>query len=217
MRCLRENHQIRPVGDITRIAHRKTSPLTRRPHIINDAGIGRKSCGCTECQCDRNELGCKNPGKCIAAAEIILDAIYPKWNPTRNNGDLCEDLALTTEELERNQCGVKGTFTFDPDFRLKDISHGLRIFGDNTGMRQIGAKRYRRTNLAQPRLTVFIHVSITRPNADEAQMKVMILDDSETVFKDALALSFTTLAPRASFSTALLGRLLWVIQSPDPN
>ncbi|KAJ6506685.1 hypothetical protein C8R45DRAFT_755969, partial [Mycena sanguinolenta] len=103
MTCLRENHQIRDVGDIARIAHRKTTPLTRRPHKINDSGIGRKNCGCTECQHDRNELGCKNPGKCIAAAEIILEAIYPKWNPTRENGDLCEELALTPEEEERNR------------------------------------------------------------------------------------------------------------------
>ncbi|KAJ6506246.1 hypothetical protein C8R47DRAFT_917830, partial [Mycena vitilis] len=134
VKCLRENHQVRNVADIIEIANRTTPPLSRRPHRRNNLGMSRKNCGCVRCQHDRNELGCKHPGKCIVTAEIILDAIYPKWNPTRGLGDLCDELALTEEEREQNERGGQGQIdvvTFDPVFRLNDFSHGFRIFSSN--------------------------------------------------------------------------------------
>lgn len=219
VKCLRENHQVRNVGDIVSIAHRRTSPLNRRPHRLNESGISRKNCGCVACQRDRNELGCKHPGKCIAAAEILLDAIYPKWNPTCENRDLCNELALTDEEREQNGQAQNDIVTFDPDFMLRDLSHGFRIFASDTDnvMNKICAKRYRAPSPDPPKLTIFLHAHILHPGEQDAEMKILILDKFQTKFNVALNPSFTTIEPLVSFSTALLAGLLWVIQNVNKN
>ncbi|KAJ6448283.1 hypothetical protein DFH09DRAFT_837593, partial [Mycena vulgaris] len=122
---------IRNVREVLTIAHRTTSPLNRRPHQVNKSGVGRQNCGCVECRRDRVELGCKNPGECIESARALLNAIFPKWNPTSDNGDLCDALALTEDEQAENSDAARGqsnVTTFDPDFRLREFHDGYRIF-----------------------------------------------------------------------------------------
>ncbi|KAJ7856320.1 hypothetical protein B0H13DRAFT_1641529, partial [Mycena leptocephala] len=97
--CLRLNHGVRIVRDALTIASRKTV-ITRKPHIVNPSRIGRMKCGCPSCHQDRTILGCKNPGQCIETAKMLINSILPKWNPTIDNLDLNQELALTNEELE---------------------------------------------------------------------------------------------------------------------
>ncbi|KAJ7234664.1 hypothetical protein C8J57DRAFT_1089552 [Mycena rebaudengoi] len=98
-KCLRLNHNVRTVHDTLIIATR-TMATTRKPHQVNPSGIGRKkNCGCTLCYRDRTQLGCEHPGECIETAKILLDSIMPKLNLTLENPDLCDELALTSEEI----------------------------------------------------------------------------------------------------------------------
>ncbi|KAJ6503809.1 hypothetical protein C8R45DRAFT_1185786 [Mycena sanguinolenta] len=135
IKCLRDLHHVSTVGDIPEIAHSKTSPMSRRPHTINGSGIGRKSCGCPEYPRDRNEFGCKHTGRCIDTAEIILDAMHPKWNPYRANDDRCDELKLTDEERQQivNECEEPSNIlTFDPDFQLRNLNDGFRTFASDS-------------------------------------------------------------------------------------
>ncbi|KAJ6548520.1 hypothetical protein B0H19DRAFT_1299293, partial [Mycena capillaripes] len=116
-RCLLKNHRVRTVGDTVCIAGRITT-LQRQPHSINPSGIGRKNCGCPLCRRDRVEYGCENPGECIETAKMLVDCIHPKWNPTVEIGDLCDQLALSDEEKSRNRtCDncQETELTFDPN------------------------------------------------------------------------------------------------------
>ncbi|KAJ7506396.1 hypothetical protein B0H11DRAFT_1617448, partial [Mycena galericulata] len=130
VKCLLQNHRVRNVADTVDVAGRKTT-LPRHPHLVNPSGIGRKNCGCPLCKRDRVEYGCQNPGECVEAAKVLLGCIQPKWNPTFANSDLCDELALSDEEISMNDSDrdeEETKLTFDPNFRLTDLSHGFRIF-----------------------------------------------------------------------------------------
>ncbi|KAJ7260802.1 hypothetical protein C8J57DRAFT_996828, partial [Mycena rebaudengoi] len=73
--------------------------------------------------------GCEHPGECIETAKILLDSIMPKWNPTLENLDLCNELALTNEEIEGNECSreTDHIITFDPNFTLSNMGIGFRF------------------------------------------------------------------------------------------
>ncbi|KAJ7248085.1 hypothetical protein C8J57DRAFT_996605, partial [Mycena rebaudengoi] len=128
-KCLRLNHNVQTVHDTLIIATR-TMVATRKPRQVNPSGIGRKNCGCTLCHRDRTQRGCEHPGECIETAKILLDSIMPKWNPTLENPDLCNELALTNEEIEGNKCSreTDHIITFDPNFTLSNMGSGFRIF-----------------------------------------------------------------------------------------
>ncbi|KAK7016652.1 hypothetical protein R3P38DRAFT_2542022 [Favolaschia claudopus] len=70
--CLRSNHKIRTVEDTMVIASRRTI-VAQKPHTVNNSGIARQNCGCVSCRRDRDELGCKNPGKCIDTAQALIN------------------------------------------------------------------------------------------------------------------------------------------------
>jgi hypothetical protein len=124
--CLRLNHQAQSVEDILTIARRRTI-VTRKPHQVNPSGIGRKNCGCPLCYQDRTLLGCNHPGQCIETAKILVDSILAKWNPTMPNLDLCQELALTDDEMRWNSQPIETNqiMVFDPNFALSDMGSGF--------------------------------------------------------------------------------------------
>ncbi|KAK7026949.1 hypothetical protein R3P38DRAFT_2413198, partial [Favolaschia claudopus] len=78
--CLRSNHGVRTVEDVLVIATRRTLDLGK-PHTANPSGISRQNCVCVLCRRDREELRCKNPGKCINVANLLIGCLHPKWRP----------------------------------------------------------------------------------------------------------------------------------------
>ncbi|KAJ6601827.1 hypothetical protein DFH09DRAFT_848973, partial [Mycena vulgaris] len=142
VKCLRCNHGTQTVADILVISERKTT-LFRQPHAPNPSGIGRKNFGCPLCRRDRIEYGCENPGECIEAAKILLECIQPKWSPLIPRHDLCNELELSELESARNAGGgdeQDTRLTFDPHFRLTDLSHGFRIFAFDDHTTQVSTK-----------------------------------------------------------------------------
>ncbi|KAK6977420.1 hypothetical protein R3P38DRAFT_2470579, partial [Favolaschia claudopus] len=127
--CLRVNHRTRTVDEAMTLATRKTT-VARKPHTINQSGMARQNCGCPSCRRDRNELGCKNPGKCVDTAKALINCLPPKWNPTIANQELRVGLALTDNEIEVNArpLEVGEAKCFDPNFRLSSTENGFRIF-----------------------------------------------------------------------------------------
>jgi hypothetical protein len=214
VKCLRRNHQARIVADIVTVAGRK-STLIRQPHMVNPSGIGRKNCGCPLCRRDRIEYGCENPGECIEAAKLLLECIHPKWNPLTANNDLImnEYLALSEIKKTRNDGGRQDVLTFNPAFRLTDLTHGLRIFATENHTTEIPTKRY---NIPAAQLTasdVYLHAKIKHSSETNAQMQVMILvQENEVVkMKQPLILSILNAKVRPSFNTAILGGLLYTL------
>ncbi|KAK7046865.1 hypothetical protein R3P38DRAFT_3346454 [Favolaschia claudopus] len=217
--CLRQNHRVKTVLDILQIAHR-TSTNYRRPHILNPSGVGRKNCGCPPCQRDRNEFHCRNPGECIETAKLILQCIPPKWNPEVENLDHCDTLALTEEEQLANKgVGDDKTLTFDPDYRLTDMSHGFRIFASDDYLQQTAAKRYGSLLTNGDELEAQIHARVSKPGQANSEMTALIhLRQPNQVDQTlALRLSFTEWDLYPSFNTALLGGLLHIISSTPLN
>ncbi|KAJ6490834.1 hypothetical protein C8R45DRAFT_928663 [Mycena sanguinolenta] len=80
-------------------------------------------------------------------ARPLIDCIHPKLNPSVEDEDLCEELTLLptgenydNESLPDNR--DEEPLTFDPSFRLTEISHGFRIFASDEHLKTIPAKRY---------------------------------------------------------------------------
>ncbi|KAJ7644686.1 hypothetical protein FB45DRAFT_679842, partial [Roridomyces roridus] len=90
----------------------------------------RSNCGCVGCKYDRNILGCENPGKCIQAATLLVNSLLPKWDPRVPNNDFCDELKLDEEEMVANDLpiGIDRPVSFDPNFVLRSIESGFRIF-----------------------------------------------------------------------------------------
>ncbi|KAF8867641.1 hypothetical protein BD779DRAFT_1393817, partial [Infundibulicybe gibba] len=68
--CLRMNHEIKNVGELTRYA------WTAWPHNHKK----RTNCACPQCKAMRTK-GCKNPTKCLNNALIIIKGLTAKWCP----------------------------------------------------------------------------------------------------------------------------------------
>lgn len=207
------------MGDALEIANRRTI-LGKKPHTVNPSGIGRRNCGCQLCRRDREDYGCQNPGKCIETAQLLIDSIHGKWNPTVQNRDLCEDLALTNEERESNEQPIKMNLemVFDPNFRLSDLENGFRIFSFQDSMETLPARRYRTPGEEPGMMTVFLHASVLRPGEFEPNLNLMIkTQDDDTEHENTLTLTFDRPEIPLTFSSALLGGLLITLQNTERN
>ncbi|KAK6969574.1 hypothetical protein R3P38DRAFT_2814143 [Favolaschia claudopus] len=137
----------------------KENPLrwAPKPHTMNESGIARQNCECTPCHHDRVELGCKNPGKCVDTAKALINCIHPKWNPNIDNCDVLELNASPTE--------IDTVKSFDPNFRLTDISGGFRIFAFQEAMKDIPARRLISAIAPEP-VTIYLHPVISNPGVE---------------------------------------------------
>jgi hypothetical protein len=61
------------------------------------------------------------------------------------NFDLCDDLALSEEELDSNKMSIEvdQAMTFSPDFTLLNIETGFRIFASSESLNEILTKKYK--------------------------------------------------------------------------
>ncbi|EIW64976.1 RNase H, partial [Trametes versicolor FP-101664 SS1] len=111
-KCLRNNHQVRTVGQCRAVAGRLSD---------DESGhVARHTCGCADCDLDRNLHLCDNPHRCATAAARLLGRINAKWNPSRPANE--DGLTLTqTRKDENNAARIDHKrILFDPS-----ISTGL--------------------------------------------------------------------------------------------
>lgn len=86
MRCLRDIHKIKTVGEMKNF--RDLLAMLSRNHKA------RKNCACGKCREMRQE-GCHNPHKCSCLARVHLSRLKRKWNST------ALEEARTTSKAER--------------------------------------------------------------------------------------------------------------------
>jgi hypothetical protein len=165
-------------------------------------------------------LDCKNPGKCIEMAKMLIDSILPKWNPTINNTDLEDELALTADEVELNSrpLQLETITTFDPNFSLAKMNDGFRIFAFEESMNEIPTRRTKLPGPPPTLLTVFLHAHILKPGEFKPLIKVTITSVTENSENtEILSMTFDQAEIPMNFSSALLGGLLHVLYTTTKN
>ncbi|KAJ7245837.1 hypothetical protein C8J57DRAFT_1082177, partial [Mycena rebaudengoi] len=141
--CLRKNHAALKVGDGMDLAQRLSNPL-HGP---------RATCGCDECDEDRETGGCENPHACAVAAAARLGQILPKWIPRIEEGE-------ATTELIANQEDRSGLFR--PPERIVSLAQGLRVMTlrtDEPRERPDPRTRRRAAQVAQPPEATVIYIA----------------------------------------------------------
>ncbi|KAJ7058998.1 hypothetical protein C8F01DRAFT_990229, partial [Mycena amicta] len=116
-KCLRNNHDVLWVADLTPYAN---DPNPRHSRRIN--------CACAPCKYDRS-MGCKKPYACQEQARQLLGALDPKWNPSLEI--LFSNPALTPDEILENEDAFadKQPTTFNPNIFITDhLASALRVF-----------------------------------------------------------------------------------------
>jgi hypothetical protein len=133
------------------------------------------------------------------------------------NLDLSEELMLTNQKLQLNGQALE-TMVFDPNFTLTDMNRGFRIFAVEESLDTIPARRYRLGGQAQSLMTVFLHAQILHPGEFDPRTRVMIKIETELFEKSAIwNRTFDRQDMPHSFSAALLGSLLVVLQNTEKN
>ncbi|KAL4255818.1 hypothetical protein AB1N83_014347 [Pleurotus pulmonarius] len=106
--CLRNNHQIRSVGDTEDLAGK----LTKRDHKR------RAACRCGDCRAIRLHTGCEAPYVCADKASELLETLPEKWDPRRAPDDQNEDEG----QEEDWQCFRPQTIT------ARSLKEAFRVF-----------------------------------------------------------------------------------------
>lgn len=75
VKCLKNKHGARVVGNLLRIAQRTEEIAQGHPHHY------RQNCACTDCREDWDTRGCTHPNKCAKEAQEILVRLDNKWKP----------------------------------------------------------------------------------------------------------------------------------------
>ncbi len=71
VRCLRDKHELRSVGDFENFANNFHAP----------GHLSKTSCRCAGCVIAREQDGCTKPYLCAERARNLLDTLPPKWDP----------------------------------------------------------------------------------------------------------------------------------------
>jgi hypothetical protein len=138
------------------------------------------------------------------------------------NPDLCEDLALTDEELQWNKELIETdhTMDFDPNFTPSHREKGFRIFAFEKSLNEILARRLKISGPSPGLMTVFLdaHVQVLRPGEFDQSVNVMVTTETEDDRKSEI-LSLTLDNPEipSSFTSVFLGGLLIVLQKTQIN
>ncbi|KAJ7077991.1 hypothetical protein B0H15DRAFT_762500, partial [Mycena belliarum] len=119
--CLRENHGVIKVGDVTNLINRNYICHSRR-----------RNCACTPCKDDRSQ-GCNAPYKCQEEAIKILDCLNEKWDPRKEIAPTNPDLLPDERDKNVQALAEKEVLTFDPKVIMNGPSvDGYRIFCEDT-------------------------------------------------------------------------------------
>lgn len=124
-KCLRQNHEVKSIGDLLKVRRRTMPTATQRPHR------DRSNCACCDCKDDRERKHCKKPNKCVKGALAIIHTLSPLWDPHQHL--LHDGLSLTERRKDHNKQAIKDeeAITIDPSTTLEgDIAGGFRIFSE---------------------------------------------------------------------------------------
>jgi ribonuclease HI len=119
-KCLRTNHDVSTVEDLTCVTARVSTNRRDHKKIAH--------CACIPCKTDR-QRGCKKPWHCVNEALRMLDLIKPKLRPTEQGPT--DGLSLTRRRKKANKRARKrnGEILFDPTVTCKaNIAECFRIF-----------------------------------------------------------------------------------------
>jgi hypothetical protein len=136
------------------------------------------------------------------------------------NLDLCQELAPTEEELQWNNQTIETDkmMVFDPNFTLAEMGSGFRIFAFEDSLSTIPARRYKLPGPVANLMTVFLDARVLKPGEFDPRLKVMIKTETNLVQKsEILCLTFDRPDIPVTFSSALLGGLLWILQNTQKN
>jgi exonuclease III len=148
-KCLRNNHKVRTVFDLTNIARRlrneQNGPNLPRRHV------NRRNCACLECKADRNPNGpiqCLNPHTCaITAHDTLLELEHTKWDPRLLDPPSPSDnLSLTRHRITENIQAAKdmNAIIFDPSTVSDEtLQSGFRIFTKTNELSNLRISRAR--------------------------------------------------------------------------
>lgn len=108
VKCLKNRHGVRVVGDLLRVARRTEELVQGRPHHYT------WNCACADCREDRDVRGCTHPNKCTKEAQEILARLGDKWKPGKIPAP--DNLSLTQRRHAQNtEARTEGhRILFDP-------------------------------------------------------------------------------------------------------
>ena len=122
--CLKKVHKIMKVKNLIK--------LCKRLHQENSEHAPWYNCQCESCTRDRGK-GCKDPHKCVSAAEAIIIKLSIKLNPTAPSQK--DGLTLTHKHLEKNvkaDIANEDEITFNPSVTTRsNLSDCFRILAPN--------------------------------------------------------------------------------------
>jgi exonuclease III len=116
-KCLRDNHDVRTVGDAMDLIQRR--PARHR---------NRRLCPCNVCQESRRRK-CEYPHHCMEYCRTLVATLKAKWNPlaVKQNDGL--DIEIDQEEEMMEDAENEHQVQFNPDVRLKEYPEkGIRAF-----------------------------------------------------------------------------------------
>ncbi|KAJ3826136.1 hypothetical protein F5880DRAFT_1467340, partial [Lentinula raphanica] len=108
-KCLQNNHRISTVHDAIQLLQR----LEEEEHYPANF------CRCQQCAHDKDQLGCRDPHKCITAVAERLNQLKPTWNPTKHDDN---DLSIENITLE------EGDACFRPYPANLQLLSNFRVF-----------------------------------------------------------------------------------------
>jgi hypothetical protein len=91
--CLQQNHQVYTVGDAECLAQ-------SFGRSQDNSHFERDECECEICCRIETEHGCKTPNSCINLAKKLIDTLPDKWNPTRTQTKIEQQINPTQENAE---------------------------------------------------------------------------------------------------------------------
>ena len=117
-RCLTERHNVLTVRECIAVASR----------ITDDEEHSRTAtCGCRDCEQDRNARSCENPARCAAMAARLVDRLHPIWNPNtvwENDG-----LSPAKPRRAANPSQASGRIPFNPSIEdYSTLGECVRVF-----------------------------------------------------------------------------------------
>jgi len=110
-KCLRKNHGIRLVRDVTKILGK-----------INETHSQENNCNCDTCKDLRTTSKCPHPHYCIKLMSLLIEKILPEWNPNATNSTTNNEAQVRENEETANAIQTQ------PKTIIDNIKDAINIF-----------------------------------------------------------------------------------------
>jgi len=116
--CLRENHQLRTVGD----AEMAAAGLNDPDHVADP------NCLCESCIIAGDGKGCNHPHFCFVRAQKLLDTLPPKWDPRKE---------VTRGECDEENEGQEGAIVSRCTSVVRTLADMFRVFTEGNTVNEV--------------------------------------------------------------------------------